>query len=418
MDIRYGFNKQLKIGKYKILEIIGQGSEGKVYKVEYAKQAFALKQIKPMFKVNLEIYENIKENDNLVQFIETFNHNQNSYEVFEFCEGGNLSQLLQKQQFNKNSIIQFIKQFCNGYKELYRNNIIHRDIKPENIVFKNNKAKIADFGFARFVLNPDIKQELSIRCTPLYASPQLLEGYFSSKCDVWSFGLILYKMVYGSLPNEKIKGLSELQDFFQDLKHNRVHFPENDMPSVVTLIKQMLRYSEDDRITWVQIFEHPLIRQNDQHDLQVYSPRSIEEFNMLIYFENKIYQLQLFNSLISNQESDLEQILIILNLWLSYILKLNGEINGSIIIKSLEQKQQIFINGSQAKRLRNVIKEYLKMVENQIKFINFLDQQKCANFYMKNQNYPKLNGLEQKEYIESLNCSQDLKEQLKQIFKS
>lgn len=40
--------------------------------------------------MNLEIYENIRENENLVKFIETFSHNEISYEIFEFCEGGNL----------------------------------------------------------------------------------------------------------------------------------------------------------------------------------------------------------------------------------------------------------------------------------------------------------------------------------------
>ncbi|CAD8207784.1 unnamed protein product [Paramecium octaurelia] len=418
MDVRYSFKKQQKkIGKYTILEEIGQGSEGKVYKVECKKQLFALKQINRMFKVNLEVYKNIGENENLVQLIEIFSHQENQFEVYEYCEGGNLTQHMQKQKFDKNSIIQFIKQFCNGYKELYRNNIIHRDIKPDNIVFKKNQAKIADFGFARFVPNPEIKWELSIKCTPFYASPQLFQGCFSSKCDVWSLGLILFKMVYGFLPYQSNTNINEIKSFHMDIRNNRVPFPENDMPSVVNLIKQMLRYSEDDRISWVQIFEHPLVGQRDENELLVYSPRIIEEFDMRIYFEDKIQQLQLFNSLISNQESDLEQILIILNLWLSYILKLNGEINGQIVIKNLQQKQQMFINGSQANRIRSTVKEYQQLVEGQIRFINYLDQKRNSTFSMNNQNFQKMNCLEQKEQIESLNCSEEKKQQLKKIFK-
>ncbi|CAK68388.1 unnamed protein product (macronuclear) [Paramecium tetraurelia] len=398
--------QQKKIGKYKILEIIGQGSEGKVYKVECEKQLFALKQIKPMFKVNLEVYTNIGENENLVQFIEVFSHQENSYEVYEYCEGGNLTEHMQKQKIRQkfyNKIYLTILQWLQGV--------------PDNIVFKMNQAKIADFGFARFVPNPEIKWELSVKCSPFYASPQLFEAYFSSKCDVWSFGLILYKMVYGFSPHQSNTQISDVKRFHQDIKYNRVPFPENDMPSVVTLIKQMLRYSEDDRISWVQIFQHPLVGQSNDNEMLVYSPRILEEFNMRIYFEDKIYQLQIFNSLISNQESDIEQILIILNLWLSYILQLKGEINGQIVIKNLQQKQQMFINGSQAKRVRSVVKEYQMMVEDQIKFINYLDQKRHSTFSKNNQNFQKMNCLEQKEQIESLNCSQETKQQLKQIFK-
>lgn len=54
------------------MDVIGSGTEGKVYKAECAKKYFALKEIKQCFKINLKIYENINKNENLVQFIETF----------------------------------------------------------------------------------------------------------------------------------------------------------------------------------------------------------------------------------------------------------------------------------------------------------------------------------------------------------
>lgn len=66
----------------------------------------------------------------------------------------------------------------------------------------NGRVKLGDFGFGRFVEgNMNQQSRMSIKCTPIYASPQLLkkDGY-SSKCDVWSSGCLLYKMLYGEYP--------------------------------------------------------------------------------------------------------------------------------------------------------------------------------------------------------------------------
>lgn len=80
------------------------------------------------------------------------------------------------------------------------NKIIHRDIKPANILIKQGVFKIADFGFARQVDNNNDLM-MSIAGTPFYMAPQvLLHEPYSSKCDVWSLGMIAYELLFGKLP--------------------------------------------------------------------------------------------------------------------------------------------------------------------------------------------------------------------------
>jgi calcium-dependent protein kinase len=79
---------------------------------------------------------------------------------------------------------------------------VHRDLKPENLLFLSNKPKSAlkviDFGTSRsFVKKERMKKRLG---TPYYIAPEVLEGDYDEKCDVWSCGVILYIMLSGSPP--------------------------------------------------------------------------------------------------------------------------------------------------------------------------------------------------------------------------
>ncbi len=89
---------------------------------------------------------------------------------------------------------------------LNKRNIVHRDMKPDNILIgENNEIKLVDFGFAR-ALEPEVlntSSEMTALGTPYYMSPEMIEGNkSSSKCDVWSCGIIFYQILYGGYPFE------------------------------------------------------------------------------------------------------------------------------------------------------------------------------------------------------------------------
>ena len=80
--------------------------------------------------------------------------------------------------------------------------IIHRDLKPENVLLSKNKVvKIADFGCAREGEFSKVTPGSFDKGTPIYSSPQQLTNEpYSSKCDVWSAGCLLYFIYFGSHP--------------------------------------------------------------------------------------------------------------------------------------------------------------------------------------------------------------------------
>lgn len=91
-------------------------------------------------------------------------------------------------------------QIVNGMNELVKLRIVHRDLKPANILYTKGVFKLADFGLAKYVQNED--QLLKTRVgTPFYMAPQiLLNEKYTSKCDIWSLGVIFYQLVFGRIP--------------------------------------------------------------------------------------------------------------------------------------------------------------------------------------------------------------------------
>eukprot|EP01017_Pseudomicrothorax_dubius_P022314 TRINITY_DN24106_c0_g1_i1.p1 TRINITY_DN24106_c0_g1~~TRINITY_DN24106_c0_g1_i1.p1 ORF type:complete len:164 (-),score=13.06 TRINITY_DN24106_c0_g1_i1:39-530(-) len=121
----------------------------------------------------------------------------------EYCEGGNLSSYLESkpgQRLSPKEAYEIFDQLVNGYKDLHKLKIVHRDIKDANILLKEGKWKISDFGLSR--ITQENKEVLQSRVgTPLFSPYQILTGQkYTSKCDMWSMGILLYKMLYGDVP--------------------------------------------------------------------------------------------------------------------------------------------------------------------------------------------------------------------------
>ena len=80
---------------------------------------------------------------------------------------------------------------------LVKKNIIHRDLKPANILIHDKIMKIADFGFAKSIENFNGKLLQTCVGSPLYMSPQILNGKpYTTQSDIWSLGIIYYEMLF------------------------------------------------------------------------------------------------------------------------------------------------------------------------------------------------------------------------------
>ena len=208
----YNFN-----GYYDLMNSLGEGHFGKVYKCKNKKSGdiYAVKiinkaKLKPK-DVDLirqeKIILNLIKHENIISLKDFFEDKQNIYFITEFYEGGDLLSYLEEKQImgeeisEKNSA-RIIRKIAQGIGYLNFFGIVHRDLKPENIMFQRpynfKTLKIIDLGACK-VLSYGQKTKESIG-TNGYISPEIyLNNEYSFKVDIWSFGVILYLLITGGL---------------------------------------------------------------------------------------------------------------------------------------------------------------------------------------------------------------------------
>ena len=110
--------------------------------------------------------------------------------VMELCDG-DLRRYVENGGVGENLARKYLSQMLEGYGELKRLGIVHRDLKPANVLLRDGCLKIADFGMSK--LHEGEGMLRSHVGTPYYMAPQVLQRIeYTSKCDVWSLGVIFY----------------------------------------------------------------------------------------------------------------------------------------------------------------------------------------------------------------------------------
>ena len=202
--------------KYDLIEIIGQGMYGKVYKAlnklekkYYAIKTLNIQNVSQKERINIEteikLLQELK-HPNIVLYKESFlDENQNLNIVTTFCEGGDLYQRIfqtQKNYFPEKTIINALVQLLLGLSYIHDKKIVHRDIKTKNIFIQNEHTlRIGDFGIAKIFNsnNQNNNKNYSINKmvgTPLYMAPECFKQNkkYSYKSDIWSLGCCIYEM--------------------------------------------------------------------------------------------------------------------------------------------------------------------------------------------------------------------------------
>jgi len=201
-------------GRYQIIEELGKGGMGKVYRVKDEKlnEEMALKILKPEIAADKGIIERFKNelklarkiaHRNVCKMYDLNEKGETPYITMEYVRGEDLKSFIRrKEKLSKQEAITIAKQVCKGLAEAHELRVIHRDLKPQNIMIdEKSNAKIMDFGIARSVEAPGITQTGMIIGTPDYISPEQAEGEEADqRSDIYALGVILYEMVTGSVP--------------------------------------------------------------------------------------------------------------------------------------------------------------------------------------------------------------------------
>ncbi len=274
-------SQQLK-GRYRILEKLGQGGFGAIYKVEDLLFNGAIKAVKEMgmrglnpqetqnaivsFKNEAMLLANLA-HSNLPQIHDHFEEHGRWYLVMDYIDGETLATRLEKVAEGKFSINEIIKiglQLCTvlAYLHGHQPPIIFRDLKPDNVMITNNDhLYLIDFGIARFFKPGQARDTVNLG-TPGYAAPEQYGGMQTTiRSDIYSLGATLYHLISGIYP-----GLNPFN--FQSLNLDPQE-PEN--TALETLIVQMLEIKEDKRPA-----DTGVVKQELQHIQQMRQAASAE----------------------------------------------------------------------------------------------------------------------------------------------
>ncbi len=207
------------ISHYKVLEKLGEGGMGVVYKAQdtklkrlvalkfLPKDLIASQDSKKRFKREAEAVA-LLNHPNIITIHEIDEHQGRSYMVMEYVEGKTLKQKIEKSReipcdLKKiREMVILAIQICRGLGNAHQANIIHRDIKPANILINaDEQVKIMDFGLVKLTDASKITRDTSTLGTVHYMSPEQIEGSeIDIRADIWSFGAVLYELITGRVP--------------------------------------------------------------------------------------------------------------------------------------------------------------------------------------------------------------------------
>ena len=201
-------------GRYQIIEELGKGGMGKVYKVldKEINVKVALKLIKPeiaadkrtieRFRNELKIARDIS-HKNVCRMYDLNKEDHTYYITMEYVSGEDLKGLIKRiGRLSPGQAVSISKQICEGLAEAHKLGVIHRDLKLSNIMIdKGGNVRIMDFGIAHSLKTRGITSTGVMVGTPEYMSPeQIWAKEVDQRSDIYSVGVILYEILTGQLP--------------------------------------------------------------------------------------------------------------------------------------------------------------------------------------------------------------------------
>ena len=295
---KQGFNKEEFIGKaegnltdkYDIIKEIGSGGFSRclLVKNKITNQNFACKEL---IKKSISNYEGLMkevnlmiklDHPNIIKLYEYYEDEKNIYLIMELCTGGELFDKIIKntengKPFTEKQVAHIFKQMMSAVNYCHKNGIVHRDLKPENLLYfdqsEDSPIKVIDFGMSqRFDHEKFMTEKVG---TAYYVSPEVIQGKYDEKCDIWSAGVILYILIcgYPCFNGEDDK------EIINAILRGKVQFysPEWDNISedVKNLVLKMCCPPEK-RLTAEQVLNEPWVKDNAPNSSKNEFPKKIE----------------------------------------------------------------------------------------------------------------------------------------------
>ena len=239
--------EKLIANKYEIIEEIGRGGMGIVYKAKDIKldRTVALKFLPPGVSHDKEAKERFIQEAKAASGLDHTNictiyeigeaEEEQMFIAMPYYEGESLKEIIGKKPLEIEEAVSISTQIAEGLSRAHKKEIVHRDIKPANIMItEEGVVKIVDFGIVKLGGEARLTQTGSTVGTTAYMSPEQIRGEkVDSRSDIWSLGVVLYEMLTGQLPFEG----DQMQSMFYSILNK-------DPEAAASVRKEVPRYIE------------------------------------------------------------------------------------------------------------------------------------------------------------------------------
>ena len=261
-------NSEINLKKFKILSLLGVGGFGTVFKVKHilTDKIYAMKVMNKNYIIHkkylhyivseFEIMKSLAGFPFVLDIHYCFQSANYLYLIIDYCPNGDFTKLK-----SMNNLKLFFAEVILAFEHIHNHNIVYRDLKPENILLdETGHIRVCDFNLAKSGMTRG-KRADSFCGTPLYFSPEMLNGKgVDYKCDIYDIGLLMYELVTGfpafNAPNLRI--------LYDKIKKNQINFRISGLHGdIKDLIENMVSKDPDKRYTLEEIKKHPYFKDID-----------------------------------------------------------------------------------------------------------------------------------------------------------
>ncbi|KAL4158902.1 hypothetical protein PRNP1_004676 [Phytophthora ramorum] len=203
----------------------------------------------------------------IVRVIGSYEDKEHMYMIMQLCKGKELYEHLyqERREFSESDVRKIIRALLRALAFLHSNFITHRDLKLENLLLENadspGSLRLCDFGLStRFKRGEKLVKPLG---TIDYVAPEVLDGDYNEKCDLWSVGVLCFELLTGVSPFHAATIDETMGNIYDGVLIFENEVWSKFSPSSILFIKSLVKENVDQRLSAEQALEHKWLNEGD-----------------------------------------------------------------------------------------------------------------------------------------------------------